>query len=67
METQTQSAYFDAFTKLQNELLNAYKDVIKKADPSDVTGDITKLQSKMIVATLDNLTETVKQFRKTLG
>ena len=67
METQTQSAYFDAFTKLQNELLNAYKDVIKKADPSDVTGDITKPQSKMIVATLDNLTETVKQFRKTLG
>ena len=67
METQTQSAYFDAFTKLQNELLNAYKDVIKKADPSDVTGDITKPQSKMIEATLDNLTETVKQFRKTLG
>lgn len=67
MTTQNTAAYFEAFTELQNELVGAYNDAIKKADPTNLTGDVTKLQSKLIVATLENLTETVKQFRKTLG
>lgn len=67
MDTQSTSQYFTAFTNLQTELMNAYSDVVKKADPEDFTGNISKLQSRLIVATLENLTETVKQFRKTLG
>jgi hypothetical protein len=64
---QNSSAYFEAFTKLQTELMGAYDDAIKKADPSNITGNVTDLQLKLVLATLDNLTETVKQFRKTVG
>lgn len=64
---QNTSAYFEAFTKLQTELMGAYSDAVKKADPSNITGSVTDLQSKLVLATLENLTETVKQFRKTVG
>jgi len=64
---QNSSAYFEAFTKLQTELMGAYDDAVKKADPSNITGNVTDLQLKLVLATLDNLTETVKQFRKTVG
>jgi|LWDU01.1.fsa_nt_gi hypothetical protein len=67
MATINTTAAFGAFTDLSTELLGAYNDSIKKADPSGITSDVTALQSKLIVATLESLTDTVKQFRKAMG
>jgi hypothetical protein len=65
MATQT-PAYFEAFTNLQTELLNVFSDVTKKSDPNGVGKDLLELQTKLITATIDNLTASVKAYRKAL-
>jgi hypothetical protein len=59
-------AYFEAFTNLQNELINVFGDVTKKADPNGVGKDLLDLQTKLITTTIDNLTAAVKAYRKAL-
>ena len=65
MATQT-PAYFEAFTNLQTELLNVFSDVSKKSDPNGIGADLLELQTKLITATIDNLTASVKAYRKAL-
>jgi hypothetical protein len=67
MTSQETTAYFTAFNNLSTELMGAYDDAVKKADPDNLSGTITALQAKLIITTVESLTETVKQFRKTLG
>jgi hypothetical protein len=59
-------AYFEAFSNLQNELLEVFGDVTKKADPNGVAKDVFSLQNKLAIATIDNLTAAVKAYRKAL-
>ncbi len=59
-------AYFEAYTNLQTELLSVFGDVAKKADPNGIGKDALELQTKLITATIDNLTATVKAYREAL-
>ena len=58
--------YFQAFTNLQTELVNIYGDIAKKADPNGFSKEFLELQTKLITATIDNITENVKAYRKAL-
>jgi hypothetical protein len=58
--------YFEAFTNLQNELLNVFGDISKKGDPNGVGKDMLELQTKLITATIENITSSVKAYRKAL-
>jgi hypothetical protein len=58
--------YFEAFTNLQNELLQVFGDVTKKADPNGVGKNLLELQTKLVTTTIDNLTAAVKAYRKAL-
>ncbi len=58
--------YFQAFTDLQTELVNTFGDIAKKSDPNGFGKEFLELQTKLITATIDNITENVKAFRKTL-
>jgi hypothetical protein len=51
---------------LQNELLNVFGDISKKSDPQGVGKDFIELQTKLVKTTIDNLTESVKAYRKAL-
>ena len=64
--TSTVPEYFEAFTNLQNELLNVFEDISKKSDPQGVGKDFIELQTKLVKTTIDNLTESVKAYRKAL-
>ena len=64
--TSTVPEYFEAFTNLQNELLNVFGDISKKSDPQGVGKDFIELQTKLVKTTIDNLTESVKAYRKAL-
>ena len=64
--TSTVPEYFEAFTNLQNELLNVFGDISKKSDPQGVGKDSIELQTKLVKTTIDNLTESVKAYRKAL-
>ena len=66
MATNQAPAYFEAFSNLQTELLNVFGDVSKKADPNGVGKDMLELQTKLITATIDNITASVKAYRKAL-
>ena len=58
--------YFEAFTNLQTELLNVFGDISKKGDPNGVGKDMLELQTKLITATFENITSSVKAYRKAL-
>ena len=58
--------YFEAFTNLQNELLNVFGDISKKSDPKGIGKDFIELQTKLVKTTIDNITENVKAYRKAL-
>jgi hypothetical protein len=58
--------YFEAFNNLQNELLEVFGDVTKKADPKGVGKEFVELQTKLVKTTIDNLTAAVKAYRKAL-
>jgi hypothetical protein len=58
--------YFEAFNNLQNELLQVFGDVTKKADPNGVGKNLLELQTKLVTTTIDNLTAAVKAYRKAL-
>ena len=58
--------YFQAFTNLQTELVNVFGDISKKSDPKGIGKEFLELQTKLITATIDNLTENVKAYRKAL-
>ncbi len=58
--------YFQAFTNLQTELVNVFGDISKKSDPNGVGKNLVELQTKLITATIDNLTASVKAYRKAL-
>jgi hypothetical protein len=58
--------YFEAFTNLQTELLNVFGDISKKGDPNGVGKDMLELQTKLITATIENITSSVKAYRKAL-
>ena len=58
--------YFQAFTNLQTELVNVFGDISKKSDPNGAGKDILALQTKLITATIDGLTASVKAYRKAL-
>jgi hypothetical protein len=51
---------------LQTELVNVFGDISKKADPNGVGKDILELQTKLVTATIENLTASVKAYRKAL-
>ena len=57
---------FEAFAALQSELVNLCSDLTKKTDPDDIGKDLINLQTKMINAIVNNMTETVKTFRSKL-
>jgi hypothetical protein len=58
--------YFQAFSNLQTELVNVFGDISKKSDPNGVGKNLLELQTKLITATIDNLTASVKAYRKAL-
>jgi hypothetical protein len=58
--------YFQAFTNLQTELVNVFGDISKKSDPNGVGKNLVELQTKLVTATIDNLTASVKAYRKAL-
>jgi hypothetical protein len=58
--------YFQAFSNLQTELVNVFGDISKKSDPNGVGKDFLELQTKLVTATIDNLTASVKAYRKAL-
>jgi len=58
--------YFQAFSNLQTELVNVFGDISKKSDPNGVGKNFLELQTKLITATIDNLTASVKAYRKAL-
>jgi|LWDU01.1.fsa_nt_gi hypothetical protein len=58
--------YFQAFSNLQTELVNVFGDISKKSDPNGVGKNLVELQTKLITATIDNLTASVKAYRKAL-
>jgi hypothetical protein len=58
--------YFQAFTNLQTELVNIFGDISKKSDPNGIGKDFLELQTKLITATIDNITANVKAYRKAL-
>ena len=58
--------YFEAFTNLQTELVNIFGDISKKSDPNGIGKDFLELQTKLITATIDNITANVKAYRKAL-
>ena len=64
--TSTVPEYFEAFNNLQNELLNVFGDISKKSDPQGVGKDFIELQTKLVKTTIDNITESVKAYRKAL-
>jgi len=58
--------YFQAFSNLQTELVNVFGDISKKSDPNGVGKNLVELQTKLVTATIDNLTASVKAYRKAL-
>ena len=58
--------YFQAFTNLQTELVNIFGDISKKSDPNGIGKDFLELQTKLITATIDNITANVKAYREAL-
>ena len=58
--------YFQAFTNLQTELVNVFGDISKKSDPNGIGKDFLELQTKLITATIENITANVKAYRKAL-
>ena len=57
---------FEAFAALQSELVNLCSDLTKKTDPDEIGKDMVSLQTKMINAIVNNMTDTVKTFRSKL-
>ena len=58
---------FESFAALQSELVQLCSDMTKKSDPNEIGKDIISLQTKMINAIVDNMTNTVKTFREKLA
>ena len=59
--------YIQSLSRLQTELGETYKDIRKRIDPDNVSGDLLELQTKVATTTINNLTEAVKSFRTKIG
>jgi len=65
--TKATTEYFQALAEFQSEITGAFTDIQKKIDPNHIANDFAELQVKLMSATIENLTNTVKTYRKTLS
>ena len=56
--------FTEAITKLQTELTETYKEMLKKVDPNGLVNDTVELQTKLAITTIESITNTIKTFRE---
>jgi|TARA_R100000951_G_scaffold27240_1_gene23101 hypothetical protein len=56
--------FTEAITKLQTELTETYKEMLKKVDPNNLVNDTVELQTKLAITTIESITNTIKTFRE---
>ena len=56
--------FTEAITKLQTELTETYKEMLKKVDPNGLVNDTVELHTKLAITTIESITNTIKTFRE---
>ena len=56
--------FTEEITKLQTELTDTYKEMLKKVDPNGLVNDTVELQTKLAITTIESITNTIKTFRE---
>ena len=56
--------FTESITKLQTELTETYKEMLKKVDPNGLVNDTVELQTKLAITTIESITNTIKTFRE---